>query len=172
MRHPYFERMSLAMIYVNAIWIAVDIEFNKADMVMQAESPFLIAEIVFTLYFSGELFVRFMSYERRKQALKDSWFIFDLLLVAMMLLETWVIPLTAFIAEGGFQPPAEDGANISRSASVLRIARIMRVFRTARIIRVARYMPELMILIKGVLSDSSELFLKGGKTVLLHSNIC
>lgn len=172
-RHPYFERMSLAMIYVNAIWIAVDIEFNKADMVMQAEYPFLIAEIVFTLYFSGELFVRFMSYEKRKRALKDSWFIFDLLLVAMMLLETWVIPLTAFIVEGGFQPPADDGANISRSASVLRIARIMRVFRTARIIRVARYMPELMILIKGVLPDPSELFLKGGKTVLfINSNIC
>lgn len=161
------------MIYVNAIWIAVDIEFNKADMVMQAEYPFLIAEIVFTLYFSGELFVRFMSYEKRKRALKDSWFIFDLLLVAMMLLETWVIPLTAFIVEGGFQPPADDGANISRSASVLRIARIMRVFRTARIIRVARYMPELMILIKGVLPDPSELFLKGGKTVLfINSNIC
>ena len=171
-RHPYFERMSLAMIYVNAIWIAVDIEFNKADMVMQAESPFLIAEIVFTLYFSGELFVRFMSYEKRARALKDSWFIFDLLLVAMMLLETWLIPLTAFIAEGGFQPP-EDGANISRSASVLRIARIMRVFRTARIIRVARYMPELMILIKGVLPDPSELSRKGGKTFcFIQSNIC
>ena len=62
-RHPYFERMSLAMIYLNAVWIAIDIEFNKADMVLQAESPFLIMEIVFTLYFSGELFVRFMSYE-------------------------------------------------------------------------------------------------------------
>eukprot|EP00434_Breviolum_minutum_P033556 symbB.v1.2.029693.t1/scaffold3274.1/size59892/1 len=157
-RHPYFERMSLAMIYVNAIWIAVDIEFNKADMVMQAEYPFLIAEIVFTLYFSGELFVRFMSYEKRKRALKDSWFIFDLLLVAMMLLETWVIPLTAFIVEGGFQPPADDGANISRSASVLRIARIMRVFRTARIIRVARYMPELMILIKGLIVAARSVF--------------
>eukprot|EP00438_Fugacium_kawagutii_P012315 Skav221946 [mRNA] locus=scaffold195:486478:491102:+ [translate_table: standard] len=133
--HPYFERMSLAMIYLNAIWIAVDIEFNKADMVLQADSIFLIMEIVFTLYFSGELFVRFMSWEKRRKALSDSWFIFDLLLVVMMLLETWLIPVAAFIIEGGFSQP-EDGANISRSASVLRIARILRVFRTARIIRV------------------------------------
>ena len=142
------------MIYLNAVWIAVDIEFNKADMVLQAEIPFLIMEIVFTLYFSGELFVRFMSYEKRRQALGDSWFIFDLLLVVMMLLETWLIPLTAFIIEGGFTVHSQDdGANISRSASVLRIARILRVFRTARIIRVARYMPELMILVKGCLAQ-------------------
>ena len=109
-RHPYFERMSLAMIYLNAVWIAIDIEFNKADMVLQAESPFLIMEIVFTLYFSGELFVRFMSYEKRREALRDSWFIFDLLLVVMMLLETWLIPLTAFIIEGGFTAHSQDRA--------------------------------------------------------------
>lgn len=158
-RHPYFERMSLAMIYLNAVWIAIDIEFNKADMVLQAESPFLIMEIVFTLYFSGELFVRFMSYEKRRDALGDSWFIFDLLLVVMMLLETWLIPLTAFIIEGGFTArPQDDGSKISRSASVLRIARILRVFRTARIIRVARYMPELMILVKGLIVAARSVF--------------
>lgn len=158
-RHPYFERMSLAMIYLNAVWIAIDIEFNKADMVLQAESPFLIMEIVFTLYFSGELFVRFMSYEKRREAVRDSWFIFDLLLVVMMLLETWLIPLTAFIIEGGFTARSQDdGANISRSASVLRIARILRVFRTARIIRVARYMPELMILVKGLIVAARSVF--------------
>lgn len=157
-RHPYFERMSLAMIYLNAVWIAIDIEFNKADMVLQAESPFLIMEIVFTLYFSGELFVRFMSYEKRRDALGDSWFIFDLLLVVMMLLETWLIPLTAFIIEGGFTARQDDGSKISRSASVLRIARILRVFRTARIIRVARYMPELMILVKGLIVAARSVF--------------
>lgn len=158
-RHPHFERMSLAMIYLNAVWIAVDIEFNKADMALQAESPFLIMEIVFTLYFSGELFVRFMSYERRREAVGDSWFIFDLLLVVMMLLETWLIPLTAFIIEGGFTVrPQDEGANLAGSASVLRIARILRVFRTARIIRVARYMPELMILVKGLIVAARSVF--------------
>ena len=54
--------------------------------------------------------------------------------MTMMLLETWLIPITALLIEGG----SLTGGSLSRSASVLRIARILRVFRTARIIRVAR----------------------------------
>ena len=142
MNHPYFERLSLTVIYVNALWIAIDIEFNDADMVLKAAPVFLIAEILFTLYFSAELLIRYGSYEKTRHALLDSWFVFDLLLVAMMLLETWLVPVAALIVEGSSEGPP-------RSASVLRIARILRVFRTARIIRVARYMPELMILVKG-----------------------
>eukprot|EP00435_Cladocopium_sp_Y103_P022923 s16_g5.t1 len=33
-RNPFFERISLAMIYFNAVWLAVDIEFNDSDLVM------------------------------------------------------------------------------------------------------------------------------------------
>lgn len=65
------------MIYFNALWIAIDIEFNKAEMVLKATEPFLIMEILFTLYFSGELFVRWMSYKKTRQAFMDSWFLFD-----------------------------------------------------------------------------------------------
>ncbi|CAK9026451.1 unnamed protein product [Durusdinium trenchii] len=153
-KHPYFERMSLMMIYFNALWIAIDIEFNKAEMVLKATEPFLIMEILFTLYFSGELFVRWMSYKKTRQAFMDSWFLFDCLLVTMMLLETWLIPITALLIEGG----SLTGGSLSRSASVLRIARILRVFRTARIIRVARYMPELMILVKGLIVAARSVF--------------
>lgn len=69
----------------------------------------------------------------------------------MMLLETWLVPVAALIIEGSSEGPP-------RSASVLRIARILRVFRTARIIRVARYMPELMILVKGLIVAARSVF--------------
>ena len=51
--HPYFERLSLTVIYVNAIWIAVDIEFNDADMVLKAAPIFLTAEILVLRCFKG-----------------------------------------------------------------------------------------------------------------------
>ena len=37
MRNKFFERISLAMIYFNAIWLAVDIEFNDSDLVSWQE---------------------------------------------------------------------------------------------------------------------------------------
>jgi len=80
--------------------------------------------------------------------------IFDFILVAFMLLETWTVPLVAIIVEG-----AENEASaVGRTPTVLRIARILRVLRTARIARVARYMPELMILIKGLMVAARSVF--------------
>ncbi|CAJ1388363.1 unnamed protein product, partial [Effrenium voratum] len=154
-RHPAFERMSLAIIYMNALWIAVDIEFNDADMVLQAHAFFIIVEILFLLYFTSELLIRFMSYDRSRSALTDSWFIFDFLLVLLMVLETWLIPLAALLMQGS---ESSNQAGMARSASVLRVARILRVLRTARIIRVARYMPELMILVKGLIVAARSVF--------------
>ena len=34
-----------------------------------------------------------MSYATSWRAIRDPWFIFDMLLVVMMLLETWVVPM-------------------------------------------------------------------------------
>ena len=33
------------MIYCNAIWIAVDIEFNEAEFVFEAQAVFLLMEV-------------------------------------------------------------------------------------------------------------------------------
>ena len=92
-QHGMFERISLLMIYLNAMWLAVDIEFNDADVVWQAEPLFIAVEVVFVFYFVGEAVVRYMSYATSWKAIRDPWFIFDMLLVVMMLLETWVVPM-------------------------------------------------------------------------------
>lgn len=64
----------------------------------------------------------------------------------MMVLETWLIPLVSLLSGG-----MNGGTDVARSASILRIARVMRVLRTARVAKLARYMPELIILLKGMM---------------------
>jgi len=152
--HNWFERIGLAMIYLNALWIAIDIDYNKALVIMDAEVGFIVVEIVFGLYFTIELYCRYMAYIKTRYALKDAWFVFDLLLVFIMVTETWLMPLINIVIEG----IAGTGAGFGRSASVLRVLKVLRVLRTARIIRVARYMPELMILIKGLLVAARSVF--------------
>ena len=63
-------------------------------------------------------------------------FLFDLLLVSLMIFETWAMAIVYAVTGGG--------SNIASGASVLRVARIMRVLRTARMARLVRLMPELM----------------------------
>eukprot|EP00434_Breviolum_minutum_P003188 symbB.v1.2.002806.t1/scaffold91.1/size338584/11 len=152
--HNWFERIGLAMIYLNALWIAIDIDYNKALVIMDAEVGFIVVEIVFGLYFTIELYCRYMAYIKTRYALKDAWFVFDLLLVFIMVTETWLMPLINIVIEG----IAGTGAGFGRSASVLRVLKVLRVLRTARIVRVARYMPELMILIKGLLVAARSVF--------------
>lgn len=66
--------------------------------------------------------------------------------VSMMVLETWLIPLVSLLSGG-----MNGSTDVARSASILRIARVMRVLRTARVAKLARYMPELIILLKGMM---------------------
>ena len=153
-RHPFFERLSLFMIYLNAVWIAVDIEFNDSAVVFEAAPIFVGMEVVFLIFFSGEVVIRYMSHTGFKNALRDSWLLFDFLLVIFMVLETWLVPAVALLLEG----TGGGSSAVGRSATVLRVARILRVLRTARIVRVARYMPELMILVKGLLVAARSVF--------------
>ena len=71
-----------------------------------------------------------------------------------MVVETWLIPIFDLIITGF----ADAGNGMGRSASAFRTVRVLRVLRTARIIRVARYMPELMILIKGLMVAARSVF--------------
>ena len=132
------------MIYFNAIWLAVDIEFNDSDLVMYSSPIFILAEVVFSIYFTVEVSIRYMSYQSTWKAFKDMWFLFDFFLVTMMVAETWIVPMFVLIMDDS----DGNGSNLGRTVSILRVARALRVLRTARIVRVARYMPELMIFLR------------------------
>ena len=88
-----FERITMTVIFLNAIWIGVDIELNHADVLAEADPGFIAAENLFCFFFSAELAIRFLLYTRKIYALRDTWFLFDLFLVLLMIVETWFMPL-------------------------------------------------------------------------------
>ncbi|CAE7947766.1 CACNA1H [Symbiodinium sp. KB8] len=151
-QHSCFERLSMMVIGMNALWIAIDIEINQAETLLQAGVGTILAEAAFFLYFTAELFIRFWAQQHARNLLKDYWFLFDAGLVMLMLLETWLVPAIILMVGAG------EAGGLGRAASVLRVVRLLRVLRTARIARIARYMPELMILIKGLIVAARSVF--------------
>ena len=49
-------------------------------------------------------------------------------------------------------------SDVAETSSILRFARVMRILRTARIAKLIRYMPELVILLKGMMSACRSVF--------------
>jgi voltage-gated sodium channel len=141
-KSPIFEHATLVVVLVNSIWLAVDADYNNAVMLSEAELHFQIAEHFFCGFFVGELIVRFSALKVKWWCVKDGWFVFDSILVSLMVLETWVLTLVAVIAGG-----SSGGLG---GVSVLRIMRLLRLLRMARMVRLLRALPELLILIKGM----------------------
>jgi voltage-gated sodium channel len=146
--HPVFENTTLLVISINAIWISVDTDNNNSVTLFEAEPVFQLAEQFFCIYFAFEWFIRYMSFERKRDGLKDAWFVFDSALVFMMVVETWVMNVVFAIIGGS-------GGGALGNAAILRLLRLLRLSRLARMLR---SMPELMILIKGMVAATRSLF--------------
>lgn len=131
-----FENLTLAVITANAIWIAVDTDWNTASLLLKAHPVFIFAENFFCVYFTFELVIRFLAFARKRSCLKSGWFVFDSLLVFFMIMETWI-----FVFFSG--NPFGDNTAILRLFRLLRLTRLMKMFKS---------MPQLMILIKGMVT--------------------
>eukprot|EP00928_Gymnodinium_smaydae_P069351 TRINITY_DN5279_c0_g2_i1.p1 TRINITY_DN5279_c0_g2~~TRINITY_DN5279_c0_g2_i1.p1 ORF type:complete len:654 (-),score=101.34 TRINITY_DN5279_c0_g2_i1:144-2105(-) len=144
-----FEMITLVVITLNAFWLAVDTDGNKADVLIYAEPRFIVAENAFCFYFSLEWFIRFMSFKRKRDGTKDAWFVFDSVMVLAMVLETWVMSAALLLS-----PSDSSGGN----TGFLRIAKLFRLSRMARMARLMRAMPEMMILIRGMAAAARSVF--------------
>lgn len=142
-RHPYFENATLSVIVLNALWISVDTDGNDADTILTAKALFVAADILFFTYFSLELFIRFMAFNRKRDCLKDGWFVFDSSLVALYAFDPFVIGLITKI---------QGGSGLNLPTAVLRLFRLARL---SRLVRMLRSLPELMIMIKGMFSATA-----------------
>merc|ERR1719262_2019509 len=69
----------------------------------------------------------------------------------MMVLETWLMTLVVLFFLG-------DTNGSGGNASLLRVARLLRLTRMARMARLLRAMPELLILIKGMVAALRSVF--------------
>lgn len=142
-KHAYFENVTLAVIVVNAIWIAIDADENPAETLLDAKWPFVFADVSFFSYFLLELIIRFLAFERKCNCLKDGWFVFDTSLVTLYMFDPFIITLAV---------AASGGAKIDLPTSVLRLFRLARL---SRLVRMLRSLPELMIMIKGMVTAAA-----------------
>jgi voltage-gated sodium channel len=142
-RDENFQNGILVVIVLNVLWIAYDTDNNKADVLCNAPLVFQIANNIFCIIFTAEIFIRFMAFRNKADCLKDNWFIFDSILVALMIWETW-IEVGVYMAMG---------SNMAGGSAmkVIKLFRIFRLTRIARLVRLLRHMPELTILLKGML---------------------
>jgi hypothetical protein len=148
-KSPVFENVTLGVISINAAYIALDTDWNKEEpltptntySLTESHAFFQFMEHSFCVYFFFEWTCRFMAFKIKSNGLKDGWFVFDSVLVFMMVMETWVMTII-MAAMGG-------GANPVGGTSILRLFRLLRL---SRLLRMLRSLPELMILIKGMVT--------------------
>eukprot|EP00418_Pyrodinium_bahamense_P092193 CAMPEP_0179041654 /NCGR_PEP_ID=MMETSP0796-20121207/16267_1 /TAXON_ID=73915 /ORGANISM="Pyrodinium bahamense, Strain pbaha01" /LENGTH=660 /DNA_ID=CAMNT_0020738023 /DNA_START=47 /DNA_END=2030 /DNA_ORIENTATION=+ len=90
-RSQKFEYTTLSVIAFNALWISIDTDNNGAAILLDAHPVFQIAEHFFCAYFTFEWTIRFVAFQRKRNGLRDPWFVFDSFMVFMMVSETWVM---------------------------------------------------------------------------------
>jgi len=141
-----FEYLTLMFILVNAGFIGYDADYSakhvKPDSLYDKDMPmqFIIMENVFAVYFTFEVIVRFIAFKNKLDVFAldgvSLWFLFDSLLVLLMVLETWVIALAG-------------GGGALSQLSILRLLRLLRITRMAKLMR---FFPELQIIVKGMVA--------------------
>jgi CYTH domain-containing protein len=134
---------------MNAIWIAIELDYNDQPALLDAHWAFQLGEHLFCAYFSGEIIIRFFAFAQKLDAWRDMPFAFDAFLAFMMFLETWVLNLMLVLQRQGGD--SRDFV-LSGDASILRIVRLLKLMRMTRVMRLLRAVPELMILVKGLRS--------------------
>mmetsp|Transcript_15845 Transcript_15845/g.35261 ORF Transcript_15845/g.35261 Transcript_15845/m.35261 type:complete len:433 (+) Transcript_15845:367-1665(+) len=129
-----FENGTLAIISLNAIWIGFESDTAEHDSLKDAPLGYVLVENFFCVYFLIELILRFFGSVSKMRLMKDRWFEFDSVLVIMMVTETWFLPYG--LGYGGLGP--------------FGLLRLLRLLRLTRMVRLMRAMPELAVLVKGM----------------------
>eukprot|EP00931_Biecheleriopsis_adriatica_P056027 TRINITY_DN33209_c0_g2_i1.p1 TRINITY_DN33209_c0_g2~~TRINITY_DN33209_c0_g2_i1.p1 ORF type:complete len:445 (-),score=80.57 TRINITY_DN33209_c0_g2_i1:35-1369(-) len=98
-KSPIFDNLSTLVILMNVVWIGVDTLINDADLLLDADLPIIFLENAFCIFFAVELGIRWGAYKTTIDALRDRWILFDLILVGMMIFETWIMVLVALVTD-------------------------------------------------------------------------
>jgi len=137
-RSKVFEWITIGVIVLNALVIGWDADyaarFGKDDNLFKGPVYFAILECFFCAYFTVEIVVRFVAYRVKVRCLRDSWFVFDSVLVMMMIIETLLLPFTT-------------GGGPLGNLNILRLLRLLRITRMAKLMRA---FPQLMMIVKGI----------------------
>jgi hypothetical protein len=140
-RHQYFEWITLGVIVFNALYLGYDCDYNARwgkpeDLYASSLWGFMLLDNFFCLFFTAEVVIRFLGYRSKCFVFKEKAFLFDLFLVVMMILETWVLAFIGTIA-------------ILKQVSILRLLRLTRLLRMGKLMR---YCPEMQLIVKGMMA--------------------
>lgn len=143
-KHPWFENFTLLVVCLNSVWMAVDTDHNNQALIQDMHPVFITGEMLFCLYFTAEVIIRFSAFAEKWNCLRDAWFVFDSFLVSIMVFETWLLPILTLLVEDlrtGLQ-----GLNLG----TLRLIRMVKILRLSRMAKLLRAFPELKIIVKGI----------------------
>lgn len=149
-RHAWFDIVVMSAIALNSVWLGIDAAFNDSDVLIQTDPIFLVVENLFCIFFVIELSIRFGAYEKKTSAFRDIEWVVDLVLVILMVLEIWALAI--------IQLALESTTPSTFNPAFLRLTRIFKFFRMVRLVRLLRYMPEVIILVKGLGVASRSVF--------------
>lgn len=148
-----FLNVALVAIVLNALWMLIDTEWNHVNLrgsdgrrPLQDVSG--VVENLFCSFFSIEILIRFFGFKRWRFMFEDSWFLFDALLVILMVLETWVLPILSQL----------DSSLNSDALDNVKLIRLFRMLRLGRIFRILRFHPEMRLLVKSIARAMNAVF--------------
>ena len=93
-RSAMFENTCMGVIFLNAIWIGIEMSFNPAEVLAYADPPFIIVENLFCVFFFVEIVLRLHAFSRMCNAFRDRWFV----LFGMELQLFSVLPVFLFVS--------------------------------------------------------------------------
>mmetsp|Transcript_17778 Transcript_17778/g.56314 ORF Transcript_17778/g.56314 Transcript_17778/m.56314 type:complete len:661 (+) Transcript_17778:92-2074(+) len=142
-RASWFEPVTLTVIAFNALWASIDIDFNGAALLSDADAIFQVAEHLFCTFFAGEWFIRFCAFKRKRDCFRDFWFVFDSVLAFFFVLDTWIFTILSAAMQ------LKNQISLGNTG-VLRLFRLMRLNRMGRLVRIVRALPEMLVVIRGI----------------------
>jgi len=138
-----FQGAVTAVIVLNAIYIGIETDRNfsfTGSVGSGAAQVYQAFNLLFTGIFLVELCLRLFAL--RAQFFRDSWNLFDFVLVAISVADT----IVAF------------GQTGEESSSFLSVLRLLKGFRVARVLRLLRLFKELWLMVRGLIGSLRVLF--------------
>merc|ERR1719329_994103 len=136
-RSHVFQCASFSVVAFSSVWMAIEIDADEETTLQ------VVMANVLCSYFGLELLAQILAFRCKRDFLRDMAFVFDALLVLLVVAETWLIPLVH--AANGSR--SGEGSNM-RIALVFRLLRFLKVLRLGKVLR---QLPELLIIVRGVL---------------------
>lgn len=141
-----FKGIMLLVILLNSVWLVIDVEYNQEDLTTRQHWIFPVADHTFCSFYFVEWLVRFSALKVKRNGFRDKLFGLDSLLAFMIVLDTWVFPLFLF-----FTGPSAVYSDTGTVPMILKLFRMIRLARIARLYRLMKMVPEVMLLVRGIM---------------------